>query len=57
MPAPSPSWFGVAGRAAVPFETQANVCLVTGYTTEAWTARQMPQMTSPPKPAAVSRTT
>ena len=36
-----------AGRAALPFETQAYVRLVTGYTAEAWTARQMPQMASP----------
>ncbi|MFO1158918.1 MAG: lytic transglycosylase domain-containing protein [Reyranellaceae bacterium] len=37
-----------AGRAALPFETQAYVRLVTGFTVEAWTARQMPEMTSPP---------
>lgn len=37
-----------AGRAALPFETQAYVRLVTGYTVEAWTARQMPQMASLP---------
>jgi len=37
-----------AGRATLPFETQAYVRLVTGYTAEAWTARQMPQMASPP---------
>jgi hypothetical protein len=36
-----------AGRAALPFETQAYVRLVTGYTAEAWTTRQMPQMASP----------
>jgi hypothetical protein len=36
------------GRATLPFETQAYVRLVTGYTAEAWTARQMPQMASPP---------
>src|SRR5215218_6756485 len=36
-----------AGRATLPFETQAYVRLVTGYTAEAWTARQMPQMASP----------
>jgi hypothetical protein len=33
-----------AGRAVLPAETQAYVRLVTGYTVEAWTARQMPQM-------------
>jgi soluble lytic murein transglycosylase-like protein len=32
-----------AGRAALPFETQAYVRLVTGYTAKAWTARQMPR--------------
>ncbi|MGD9884086.1 lytic transglycosylase domain-containing protein [Reyranella sp.] len=37
-----------AGRAALPFETQAYVRLVTGYAAEAWTARQMPEMASPP---------
>jgi hypothetical protein len=36
------------GRVALPFETQAYVRLVTGYTAEAWTARQIPQMASPP---------
>ena len=36
-----------AGRGTLPFETQAYVRLVTGYTAEAWTARQIPQMASP----------
>lgn len=37
-----------AGRVALPFETQAYVRLVTGYTAEAWTAQQTPEMASPP---------
>ena len=44
-PAAVAAWRG--GRAALPLETQAYVRLVTGYTAEAWTARQMPQMASP----------
>jgi hypothetical protein len=35
------------GRAVLPAETQAYVRLVTGYTAEAWTSRQIPQMASP----------
>jgi hypothetical protein len=34
----------LAGRGSLPFETQAYVRIVTGYTAEAWKARPPPQM-------------
>jgi hypothetical protein len=41
-PAQVEAW--LAGRSILPFETQAYVRIVTGYTAEAWTSKPMPQM-------------
>ena len=38
----------LAGRGMLPFETQAYVRIVTGYTAEAWTAKPTPQLESSP---------
>src|SRR6201996_7185897 len=41
----------LAKRGYLPFETQAYVRIVTGYTAEAWVAKPTPQLeTSPPEP-------
>jgi hypothetical protein len=36
----------LAGRAALPFETQAYLRIVTGYAAEAWNAKPLPQLES-----------
>jgi hypothetical protein len=40
----------LAGRGYLPFETQAYVRIVTGYTAEAWLAKPTPQLESSPEP-------
>jgi hypothetical protein len=47
-PGPVESW--LAGRAILPFETQAYVRIVTGYAAEAWTSKPPPQIESSPEP-------
>jgi len=47
-PAQVEAW--LAGRRLLPFETQAYVRIITGYTAEAWTAQPPPQMESSTAP-------
>jgi hypothetical protein len=41
----------LAGRGFLPFETQAYVRIVTGYTAEAWNSKPLPQLESSTAPA------
>lgn len=47
-PAAVEAW--LAGRGYLPFETQAYVRIVTGYTAEAWIAKPTPQLETSPEP-------